>query len=255
MQLQAHRGVSTEFPENTMPSFQASVDQGYPIIELDPGVTKDGVCVVLHDDTLNRTCRLPNGDPIPETLPVSELTYEEVLQYDAGLHKGPAFRGTVVPRLSDVLELAAQADILVKLDNKFQRFTPWQKERFFETVAASRARVAFTCANAEMVAMVVERFPEAEIHYDGYVDEEKVLHIQSLLKRNPYTVWLGLPSPLISWVQVPTATPELCAMVKRHATLGIWILETQEQLAQAEQLGADIVETTGSLKPAANPNH
>ena len=61
MNFQAHRGVSTEYPENTMPAFIAAVEQGYTYIETDPLVTKDNVCVLMHDKTLNRTCRNDDG--------------------------------------------------------------------------------------------------------------------------------------------------------------------------------------------------
>ena len=64
MLVQAHRGVSTEYPENTMPAFVASYQQGYPIIEFDPLFTADGECVVIHDKTVNRTCR-NGGNPLP----------------------------------------------------------------------------------------------------------------------------------------------------------------------------------------------
>ena len=47
--LQAHRGVRSEYPENTIATFKASVDEGYDIIELDPKYTKDGKFVFLHD--------------------------------------------------------------------------------------------------------------------------------------------------------------------------------------------------------------
>ena len=43
--LQAHRGVSYEYPENTMIAYQAAIDQGYGIIELDPKYTADGKIV------------------------------------------------------------------------------------------------------------------------------------------------------------------------------------------------------------------
>lgn len=46
--LQAHRGVSTDAPENTMAAFREAVKQGYDTIEFDPKFTKDGVCVILH---------------------------------------------------------------------------------------------------------------------------------------------------------------------------------------------------------------
>ena len=45
------------------------------------------------------------------------------------------------------------------------------------------------------------------------------------------------------------ATPEMCAMIKKYARLGIWILENMQQLEQAAALGADVIETTGSIKP------
>ena len=56
--LQAHRGVSTDAPENPMAAFRLAVEQGYDIIEFDPKYTKDDVCVILHDRTLNRTGRI-----------------------------------------------------------------------------------------------------------------------------------------------------------------------------------------------------
>ena len=51
MLYQAHRGVQKEYPENTMASIRAAKEQGYDIIEIDPAVTKDGVLVLMHDDT------------------------------------------------------------------------------------------------------------------------------------------------------------------------------------------------------------
>ena len=60
--LQAHRGVSSEYPENTMAAFRASVEQGYDLIELDPKHTADGKFVILHDKTLARTARDADGN-------------------------------------------------------------------------------------------------------------------------------------------------------------------------------------------------
>ena len=49
VRLQAHKGVECEYPENTMPSFRAAVEQGYEMIELDVRATKDDRFVLLHD--------------------------------------------------------------------------------------------------------------------------------------------------------------------------------------------------------------
>ena len=55
MKVQAHRGASGYAPENTLPAFQLAVDMGADGIECDIHQTKDGVLVVCHDDTIQRT--------------------------------------------------------------------------------------------------------------------------------------------------------------------------------------------------------
>ena len=247
MLFQAHRGVSTEYPENTLPAFAAAAEQGYQVIEFDPLFTQDGECVVFHDKTVNRTCRREDGSEFADKVYVENLTFEELTAMDAGLYMGEQFRGTCVPLLSQVL--VEEAGLAMKIDNRFANFPMWQQDKLFEIVKASGVNAGFTCLNGEVVERVLEHFPNAPIHYDGYVDEETVKDIVSKCKGNDLTVWLPLPCKLTSWVKVPLATPELCAMVKKYAKLGIWILDNEEQLQQAEALGADIIETTGSVKP------
>lgn len=51
----AHRGGSYEFDENTLKAFRSSYEKGVRGFETDVRMTKDGVLVILHDDSLNRT--------------------------------------------------------------------------------------------------------------------------------------------------------------------------------------------------------
>ena len=245
MIYQAHRGVSTEYPENTMPAFRAAYEQGYRILEMDPAFTADEKCVLFHDKKVGRVCPMATD---PERL-VAEMTWEELRQLDVGLYMGEQFRGTRVPLLEEVLAYAAEKKLHVKLDNKFEKFTPEQKELFFSIIEKSGADAGFTCAKPENISLVAERFPDATIHYDGYVDEVNLQTVKACLKKNPLVIWLPLPSPLTDWVKVPLASETLCAAAKQYGKLGLWILETEEQLSRAEALGADIIETTGALKP------
>ena len=62
MLLIAHRGASGLAPEHTLASFELAVEIGVDYLEQDLQQTRDGVLVVLHDDTLDRTARGPEGD-------------------------------------------------------------------------------------------------------------------------------------------------------------------------------------------------
>ena len=249
MQFQAHRGVSSDYPENTMPAFRAAWEQGYHVLEIDPRFTADGECVAFHDNTINRTCRTDHGAVIEEETIIESVTYPELQQLDAGLYKGEQFKGTRVPLMEEVFAFAKAADLDCKVDNKFSKFPLWQQEALFDIAEASGADVGFTCKNVEVVRQIVGRFPKAPIHYDGMVTEQILQEIASILVSNALIVWMALDTPLTGWVKIPKADPVICAMVKEYGELGIWILNTQDELEQANKLGADIIETNGLLKP------
>jgi len=92
MNLYAHRGVSAHLPENTLAAFARAIELGVAGIELDVQLSGDGVPVVIHDDSVDRTT---NG-----TGTTDEFTADQLGLLDAGAGEG-------VPTLAQVLELAA----------------------------------------------------------------------------------------------------------------------------------------------------
>ena len=72
--LIAHRGYSDLAPENTLPAFDLALERGYPQLELDVQLTRDGIPVIIHDDTLNchQLSRSARNDPEPPLLVVVE---------------------------------------------------------------------------------------------------------------------------------------------------------------------------------------
>ena len=113
--LQAHRGVCTECPENTMSAFKTAIAQGYEYIELDPSYTADGQIVVLHDKTVNRTARKSDGSAVSdEPSEISSISYSELQGYDFGVFYSEKFRGEGLPLLEDVLKLICGDDIIEK---------------------------------------------------------------------------------------------------------------------------------------------
>lgn len=95
----AHRGYSSRYPENTLVSFQAAMDKGALMLELDVTLTKDRQPVVIHDETLDRTTNASGR--------VCDHTLLELKQLDAGSWFSEKFKGECIPTLEEVFELTA----------------------------------------------------------------------------------------------------------------------------------------------------
>jgi glycerophosphoryl diester phosphodiesterase len=98
-----HRGNAAHAPENTVESFRQALASGADAIELDVRVTRDGIAVVIHDETLERIAGRRE--------PVARLSASELAHVDAGYTftaDGVSFpyrgRGLTIPKLADVLE-------------------------------------------------------------------------------------------------------------------------------------------------------
>ncbi len=96
-EIMAHRGASFEAPENTMPAFQLAIDQGADGIELDVHMTSDGVPVVIHDETADRTGTLSGR--------ILDGTFDSWQKADFGSWKGEIHAGAKLPSLAAVLDL------------------------------------------------------------------------------------------------------------------------------------------------------
>ncbi|MGE4520505.1 MAG: glycerophosphodiester phosphodiesterase [Desulfobacteraceae bacterium] len=103
--IAAHRGLSSLFPENTMPAFMAALNMGCSMIELDVGLTRDNEVVVIHDDTLDRTTS-GRGK-------ISEKFFSEIyFEADAGTFLSSGKISSKIPRLEDVLNLVKGRAVL-----------------------------------------------------------------------------------------------------------------------------------------------
>ena len=94
----AHRGSSSEFPENTLSAFEGAVAMKADMIELDIQLSKDGIPMVFHDDSIER-CTNGSGR-------LQEYTAAELKNLDAGRWKSNAFSGEEIPTLDEVLAFA-----------------------------------------------------------------------------------------------------------------------------------------------------
>lgn len=124
--IHAHRGGSyidskPSFPENTLPAFENAAKVENAVIELDVKLTKDGIPVVIHDDTLDRTTNC--------TGPVKDKTLAQLRKCRADVLGSPGNPGGLktkkiakptvqVPTLKDVLAFVKKQKARVNLEIK-----------------------------------------------------------------------------------------------------------------------------------------
>ena len=240
MLYRSHRGNTFYAPENTMPAFQMALDAGFDYLETDPQCTKDGEIVLLHDNSINRTCRHGDGSRIEENLALSDLTYAELIEFDAGISKDEAFRGVKIPRLEELLQAMAGRSTILALDKKI----PTEKMGLvYDLVKKYPVRVCFSCGDLARVEDVLRHIPDAMIDFDRDTSEETLSRLSAMVKRENLIVWLYLDKPNFAWLDAEAkVSPECCARVKKYARLGIANVNNPYDVLEAMTFEPDVLE-------------
>ena len=150
--LQGHRGTRGLSPENTLAGFTRALGIGVTTLELDCGVTKDGVVVVSHDRVLNPDhTRDAAGNFLAAPGPaIVDLTYEELRQHDVGrIRPGSEYAaafpeqmaadGERIPRLADVFALVEKSGNRTVRFNIETKVDPAHPEQTVSPLAFARA--------------------------------------------------------------------------------------------------------------------
>lgn len=109
----AHRGDWRGAPENSLQAFQNCIEMGVDMVEIDLHKTKDGVLVLMHDDTLNR-CSNGKGK-------ISDHTYAEIQQLGLKAQHDAWVTRHKIPTLEEVLNLC-KGKILINIDKGYDYF-------------------------------------------------------------------------------------------------------------------------------------
>ncbi|KGR79859.1 glycerophosphodiester phosphodiesterase [Ureibacillus manganicus] len=153
----AHRGASAYAPENTMAAFTMSVEMGADYIEFDVQMTKDGIPVVIHDLTVDRTT---NGYGSLNT-----YTLDKLKSLDAGSWFSKEFAGETIPTLDEVLtEFGGKISILIEL--KFPEVYPGIEVKVANAlkehnlVSANSNQIIIQSFNHESIKLSKELLPD-----------------------------------------------------------------------------------------------
>ena len=109
--LIAHRGLSSLYPENTIPAFEGAAEYGFDSFEFDVHTTKDGEWIVIHDDTVDNVT--------DSTGEVEDYTLKEIrkLKLDSGSGIGN-YKELIMPTLAETLDFVAEAEITPVIEIK-----------------------------------------------------------------------------------------------------------------------------------------
>ncbi len=105
-----HRGAAMHAPENTLVSIRRAAEAGARMVEFDVQPTRDGVVVLMHDTTIDRTT---SG-----TGTLTDLDHDYVATLDAGSWFAPDFAGEPAPTLVETLKLCGELGLRANVEIK-----------------------------------------------------------------------------------------------------------------------------------------
>ena len=177
--VQAHRGFSARYPENTLLAVEKALEVGADRVEVDLALSSDGYAILMHDETLERTT---DG-----TGPIGDYTLEELKTLDAGVWKGAEFAGQTIPTLSEALELAkgkGELNLEIKARGSDVRELIKTAVREVQKHAASD-RVVFSSFNLAVLETVRAADPELRLLLLDW-DEPEQGRLEVAMENNLY---------------------------------------------------------------------
>jgi glycerophosphoryl diester phosphodiesterase len=218
--ISAHRGYSKKYPENTMIAFEKALELDIDELEFDIQLSSDGVPVIMHDLTLDRTT---NGEGN-----LSDFTLSQLKALDAGSWKNGKFKGEQIPTLEELLTyLQAFPGILLNVEIK-----QYTHETVDKTMALLKKyqldnRYVITCFDADMLKYAFETYG---VKCQGF-PEEKMTTFDSDPVTGSYSYFyaVGIATKLL--------TPELVA---EFQTMGIepWSYTSDDDKTVKKHLAA-----------------
>lgn len=227
MIVYGHRGARGEAPENTLPGFIHSYRAGIRHYELDVLLSRDGVPVVIHDPTLERTTGVPGR--------VADMTASELARLDARRNTAPWGKPVGIPTLEEVLEHCPEV-------------LHWQ----FEVKTDTRTRLNVLCNR------LTELIQSRQIFDRVAVTSSDTWFLQEIKRRNRrihtgYVAARRFPRPVATAVRLDCTylVPgwRLCneSMIRQAHGHGLhvsaWTMNRIHEMLYLESLGVDSIIT------------
>jgi glycerophosphoryl diester phosphodiesterase len=249
----AHGGGQGHAPPNTLEALQLADSMGADVLEIDLQITKDGVLVLHHDDTLDRITDMKG--------PIADKTWAELQKADSGYHTvidGQSFRGKGIK--------------IARLEQAFTRFPSrrWVIEIKNDTQAASNRLCALISQFNETNRVIVASFhggamktfrkvcPKVATAYSG--DEVRLFLIASHLRLSRFVQSPGVALQIpISAAGFDLTDPHFVRTAKsRGLKVQYWTINDSKEMRdlvgrKADGIMTDYVDRVKQVMPSVRP--
>jgi glycerophosphoryl diester phosphodiesterase len=225
--LIGHRGYPARYPENTLASFRAAVDNGCDMIELDVTLTRDRRVVVIHDDTLDRTTTGKG--------PVRGHTLAEIKALDAGSWFDARFAAERVPELSEVMRLTA-GRCMLNIEIKESGF-----EADFPADAIEHQVAALVKTSGALERVIISSFNRRMLERIAAMDGPPAIAVISDRRADKRVLGMLLAMKAFSWHPQFTVLTRHQVDMLHAAGLKVfpWTINTQAEAKKVLALGVD----------------
>ena len=171
----AHRGASGYAPENTLEAFLLAIEQGADGIELDVQLSRDGIPVVIHDETIDRVT--------DRTGYVKDYTLQELKELTVLKDRFPQYSQSKIPTLKEVLEAVKSSGIQVNIELKTGIYWyPDIEKKVAEIVEETgmKEKIIYSSFNHYSVQRIKEIVPDAET---AYLYSDVILNVEDYARK------------------------------------------------------------------------
>lgn len=243
----AHRGDSAHAPENTLAAIKMALDAGAEGVEFDVRLSKDGVPVVIHDETLKRTGGIDKH--------ISELTFAELGKLDVGSWFNKKFPTKAneslseecVPSLQNVLDILSSFEGRIYVEMKC---TPADIVALPKAVCAvlkgQKERGRFVVKSFNLGSLPVVRSLLPDVNIAALFD----VSIETLLRRKSSIPFLAFEfcANEVS-LHHSLATPKLCRILSEVGMpITVWTVDKKSWLEKARKFGVSAIITNDPAK-------
>ena len=214
-----HRGYNVIAPENTLPAFQMSADLGYKYVETDVLFTSDGVPVLMHDASINRTARNPDGTALSSTVNIADITYEEALEYDYGIWKAPKYAGTPIPTFAQFMALCKRTGLHPYIELKNEKtYTQEEVDLILQIIKqyGMKDHVTFISYSDDALALVKTSWEDAELGLNGTVEDTIALRTNK--------------NRVFNLCASNTASSKIESLIENDVPICYWTIDTKTSL-------------------------